>query len=140
MAVKTCPCGVEFETKRAAAKYCSDRCRKRAQRSTGGKVIAFGTAQAPSGPAPVREPGPLEAAARAELEAVDRAGTLAGTVVLALARRVDAAGPLDTGSAFASLTKELRAALAAALEGVQKADDPIDELREQRDRRRRRAR
>jgi hypothetical protein len=40
-------------------------------------------------------------------------------VVLALARRIDQAGPDDTGSGFAALTKELRASLAAAVAGAE---------------------
>ncbi|MFI0897075.1 hypothetical protein [Streptomyces sp. NPDC020983] len=88
----------------------------------------------PSERAPER--GPLESAALAELEAVGRAETLAGGVVLALARRIDQAGPDDTGSGFAALTKELRASLAAAVAGAEQSDD-IDRLRRQREEKRR---
>jgi len=99
-------------------------------------VVAFGlvpTSQLPPEP----ERGPLETAARAELAAVGRAETLAGGVVLALARRIDQAGPDDTGSGFAALTKELRASLAAAVAGAEEEDDPVDQVRKQRERKQR---
>lgn len=134
-------CGDPFEAQRKTAKYCSDRCRVQAQRRAGsdkgtGKVIAFGIAAVPPPAEQVRELGLLEAAALAELEAVGRAETLAGRVVLALARRIDQAGPDDTGSGFAALTKELRASLAAAVAGAEKADG-IDRVRQQREEKRR---
>jgi endogenous inhibitor of DNA gyrase (YacG/DUF329 family) len=131
-------CGDYFDAKRSTAKYCSDRCRVQAQRKgAGGTVVAFGVAQSPPAePRAAREAGPLETAARAELEAVGRAETLAGAQVLALARRLDAAGADETGSSYAALSKELRAALVVAVAGAEQAADPIDELRKQRDRKR----
>lgn len=130
-------CDASFEAKRRTAKYCSDRCRVQAQRKEkgplNGTVVAFGVTQVPRGEP---ESGPLETAALAELAAVDRAETLAGAVVLALARRLDAAGADDTGSSYAALSKELRAALVVAVAGAEQAADPIDELRKQRDRNR----
>lgn len=128
--VKSCPCGERFEAKRPSAKYCSDRCRKRAQRKPGGTVVAFGVVQAPpSEPEKPAGTGPLETAAHTELAAVDRAETMAGAVALTLARRIDHASAAETGSAFAALTKELRAAMTAAMAGAEQAADGIDELR-----------
>lgn len=117
---------------RRTAKYCSDRCRVQAQRSPDVPVAPVTALPQPPQPAG----GPLESAARAELEAVGRADALAGAVVLALARRIDSAGADDTGSAFAALTKELRAALASAVAGAEQAADPIDELRAHAERKR----
>jgi hypothetical protein len=133
-------CGDQFEAKRSTAKYCSNGCRVQAQRSAGsGKtkstVVAFGLASVP--PRGEREPGPLEASALAELESFGRAETLAGGVVLALARRLDQAGPMDTGSGFAALAKELRAAMAVALAGAEQEADPIDQVRKQREQKQR---
>lgn len=132
-------CGEPFDAKRKTAKYCSGKCRVQAQRGTdsgtdSGTVVAFGIlpATAPD-PPPVRGSVSLEAAARAELDAVGRAETLAGGVVLALARRIDSADD-DTGSGFAALTKELRAALAVAVAGAEQEDDPVDQVRKQRER------
>ncbi|MEU2339925.1 hypothetical protein ABZ608_41440 [Streptomyces sp. NPDC013172] len=97
--------------------------------------MAFGLAPRP--PSGEREPGPLEASARAELESFGRADTLAGGVVLALARRIDEAGPTDTGSGFAALAKELRSSMAVALAGAEQEADPIDQVRRQREQKRR---
>lgn len=141
-------CGKQFEAKRSTAKYCSNGCRVQAQRgaasgkaaNTGkdkGTVVAFGLAAVPPGDARSREPGPLEASARAELESFGRAETLAGGVVLALARRIDQAGPMDTGSGFAALAKELRAAMAVAVAGAEQEADPIDQVRGQREKKQR---
>lgn len=133
-------CGKPFDAKRRTAKYCSNEHRVQAQRgaATGtATVVALGVVPAPPDePRREREPGPLEAAARAELEAVGRAETLAGGLVLALARRIDQAGPEDTGSGIAALSKELRASLAAAVAGAETADD-IDQVRRQREEKRR---
>ena len=98
--------------------------------------MALGVAPPPPPDDRPRGPGPLESAALAELEAVGRAETLAGGVVLALARRIDQAGPDDTGSGFAALTKELRASLAAAVAGAETADE-VDKVRRQREEKRR---
>ena len=46
----TCACGVKFDARNPRAKFCSDRCRKRAQR--GGEVVAL--------PMPTREVPPAE--------------------------------------------------------------------------------
>ncbi|MEU0040235.1 hypothetical protein [Streptomyces sp. NPDC006333] len=134
-------CGELFDAKRSTAKYCSNEHRVQAQRGAGSgakssaKVVAFGLASVPQQGRP-REPGPLEAAAHAELESFGRAETLAGGVVLALARRIDDAGPTDTGSGFAALAKELRAAMAVALAGAEQEADPIDQVRKQREQKR----
>ncbi|CAG6392764.1 conserved hypothetical protein [Actinacidiphila cocklensis] len=133
-------CGNSFDAKRRTAKYCSGKCRVQAQRGSTGTtstVVAFGIVpQLPAEPEPERRAGPLETAAFQELDAVSRAETLAGGVVLALARRIDQAGPDDTGSSFAALTKELRAALAAAVAGAEQ-DDEIDRARKQMEAKRR---
>lgn len=122
-------CGRGFEAKRATAKFCSERCKKRAQRqgsrpSRDAKAVPA----ANEAVAPPRE-GPLLAAAISELSATGRMRTAGGVAALALANRIDQAGPLETGSAYAALVKEFRAALAAAMAGAEQAADPIDELR-----------
>ena len=73
-------------------------------------------------------------AARDELQAAGRLSTAAGAAVMMLARRIDSAGPLETGSAYAALVKEFRAAMAEAVANAEQEDDPIDELRLQRER------
>lgn len=130
---KSCAaCGAAFEAKRPGAKYCGDRCRKRAQRNPGLRA-------APVTPAAVEEDGPAPAgtcladAARSELAAAGRVETAAGQVVLALARRIDAATAQEMGSSLAALTKEFRAALTEAVADAVQAEDPVDELRAKRD-------
>ncbi|MEU8717489.1 hypothetical protein [Streptomyces sp. NPDC048663] len=138
-------CGEQFEAKRSTAKYCSNGCRVQAQRgaangkskSTRSTVVAFGLAAVPPDEDRPRRLGPLEQQAQAELESFGRAETLAGGVVLALARRIDQAGPADTGSGFAALAKELRAAMAVALAGAEQEADPIDQVRKQREQKQR---
>jgi hypothetical protein len=134
---KTCEvCPTEFEAKRASAKYCSEKCKKRAQRRPGG-VSAAKVLPLPGEPAsePAMSGGGLTGASTAELEAAGRLETAAGQAVLTLARRIDASGG-ETGSALASLVREHRAALAEAVRGAAKAADPLDELRARRERKR----
>lgn len=125
---KSCAsCGQEFEAKRAAAKTCSERCKKRAQRSP----------QAESSVVPMERPaestGRLEQAATAELESAGRLRSASGEAALALARRVDASQG-ETGSGVASLVREYRAAMAEALKDAETESDPLDEIRLRRER------
>lgn len=125
---KTCPgCGQTFETKRATAKCCSDRCRKRYQRG-GGQLVEQQFARAESG-----EPGPVELAAARELEEASRLHTPHGQAALVLARRLDCA-TADTGSSVAAVVRQLRDTMTSALAGAHPAADPVDELRRRRDR------
>jgi hypothetical protein len=119
-----CPAG--FEAKRPSAKYCSERCRKRAQRQPGG--VAATIPAVPAGAS-----GGLEAATLAELGMARRAGSAAGLAALALARRIDASDA-ETGAGLASLVREHRAALADAVKGGRAEVNPLDELRSRRER------
>jgi hypothetical protein len=125
-------CPTEFEAKRASAKYCSERCKKRAQRRPGGTK----TAEVLALPAePTRDPEGdwLAQATEAELRNAGRLSSAIGQAALALARRIDASGG-ETGSALASLVREHRATLAEAVKDAAKAADPLDELRNRRER------
>jgi hypothetical protein len=64
------------------------------------------------------------------LESAGRAETYLGACALALADRIDQATAV---MGYAALIKELRATMDAALAGVQRAADPLDELRARRD-------
>lgn len=75
-------------------------------------------------------PGLLEAAAIAELIAVGREATMAGAVAVHLARQLDRGG--HTGSQTASLSRELRASIGAAVAGGTPVDDALDDLQRQR--------
>jgi hypothetical protein len=129
-------CPAEFEAKRASARYCSERCRKRAQRSPGRK----GAAQAGQAPAPPAGPelGGLTAATEAKLAAAGRLDGPEGQAALILAARIDLSPfSAETGAAVAALVRQLHATLAQALAGAEEKGDPVeDELRAARERRR----
>lgn len=77
-----------------------------------------------------RDEPALVAAVRAQLDAADRAGTVEGLVALELAARI--VSPVTTGSAVATLTRELTEAMGRALAGVKAKDDPVDRFAERR--------
>lgn len=125
-------CGEIYEAKRSSSKYCSDRCKTRKAR---------GAPTEHADPVPLRpvdtpeaEIGPVEAETRRHLAEVDREASVLGQAALALARRLDYGR--DTGTALASLAKQLEATLGSATKGVASAADPLDELRARRDRKR----
>ena len=122
-------CGREYEAKRSTSQVCGSTCRTRKSRQ----------------PKPATNPGPAPAAApangaeladlvamtQARLAEVERDQTVLGSLALILAGRL-ASGAVDTGSSIASLSKELRATIAAATEGAQTESDLVDELEERR--------
>lgn len=117
MTVNCEACGQGFEAKRSTARFCSDTCRKRSERSSG----------AESGGRSFR-------AVYAELEAVGRLETADGQIALTLAEALDSGQ--TSGSAKAQLARELLAVRAKAMAGVKVADDPMDELKRLRDQKR----
>lgn len=120
-------CGEPFEAKRATALYCSGKCRKRAQRSRGPVAEAASS--------PPASDGDVAGAVREKLAAAKVDATPLGRAALVLARRIDTFGAIEPGAALASLTRELRATLDAALMKADAAEDPVDELAKQRNRR-----
>ena len=133
---KTCEvCPAEFEAKRASAKYCSERCKKRAQRRPGGTSAAK-VLPLPAGPTSESAPdltGSVAAATLVELEQAGRSDTAVGQAALALARRIDAAGA-ETGSSLAALARQHMATLAEAVKNAKVQEDDLDELRNRRER------
>lgn len=116
-------CGTSYEAKRATSRYCSALCRTRASRAGAAKA------------APVADgSGALVAAVARELEAAGRMDCSAGQRALHLAGLL-AAPTADSGSSKAALDKQLAAAMTQALDGVKRKADPLDELRERRERR-----
>lgn len=122
MSVKCEGCGVRFDAKRASRKWCSNRCRVRAQ--SGAKITPIAPKAAPALPAPVV--GVL-AATLAELVAAGQERSAAGQSALRLAERMDA-GSNDTGSSYAALAREHAARVEAAVAVGHRAGDPLDEL------------
>lgn len=127
--IRSCDvCTADYEAKRANSRFCSDSCRKRNQRSP---VKSTGK---PAEPGAEGASSSVLDATRVELERAQRVDTALGQQALEIARRMGS--PFETGSGVASLSRELRAVMSAALEGVQGALDPVDELRARRDRKR----
>lgn len=73
------------------------------------------------------------AAVRAELEAIGKGNTPGGAACLVLAARLDANE--DPGSAMAAMSKELRTTMHELSRSAPSVADPIDELRNRRERR-----
>jgi hypothetical protein len=69
---------------------------------------------------------------RAELIEGERLDTALGAQALEIAARMSS--PFETGSSIASLSRELRAVMNDALKNAKKVADPVDELRQRRDR------
>lgn len=130
-------CDVTFEAKRAAAKYHSERCKKRAQRSPAGAAVPRRGSPAKP-PAPVAVPGSLPvhpgliAATEAQLDAAGQLDSPAGQAALVLAARIEN-GEAETGNAVAAMVRQLHATLAEALKDAPAAADPVDELRARRE-------
>ena len=74
-------------------------------------------------------------AVTATLASIGKTDSALGASALVLAARLDAEGTADT--AVAAMTKELRATLAELTKDATAKGDPVDELRERRERRRR---
>lgn len=133
---KTCArCGAPFEAKSPRATFCKDACRKAASRA-GGRTV-------PNADVPDARPGAdtdadggadirravVDSTFR-ELADAKRLDSALGAAALLAAARLASSAPAETGSAFAALIREHRAALAAALVDADGAAvDPVDDLR-----------
>ncbi len=130
---RTCEvCGAGYAARRATAKYCSPKCRKRAADRREAERAAE---RAASAQVSVSRPGRTEPSTEfadriaAELEAAGRLDSVAGRQALLLARRLEDP-ETSFGSAAASLSKELREVLAEAMAGVAQVGDPIEAIRD----------
>lgn len=115
-------CGSLYQPLRKTSRYCSGRCRKRAQRSGVARPAATAEPRTPRA-----DPGNLHAAVLAELKEAQKDTTALGQACLALASRIDSGGA-ESGSAIAALTREFRASLDAALKVSAPAEDVFDEI------------
>jgi hypothetical protein len=130
-------CGTPYPAQRASSRYCSERCKKRAQRApatqrSGKRRQARPNAAVVPMPRPDVTAGVAESTRR-KLDEMGRLDTPLGQATMVLARRLDAPGG-DTGAGLASLAKQLAAMLAAATADARPADDLLTELRARRDR------
>lgn len=128
-------CSKSFSTTSRRARFCSVKCRTQATRAR-----AKGEPESVAKPKPQRKPkadapttGTLGAVI-AELTAAGRLDSSAGQAAVALARRIDDGA--ESSSGLASLTREMRAAMAEALSRVEASGDALDELRARREARR----
>lgn len=129
MRMQCAACSAEFEAKRKTAKFCSARCRVRANRQ-----LAPAREPAPQ-PVPVDPDAELWVATLAELTAAGRAASAPGVAALILARRIDAAAA-EPGGGLAALVKQHAVSLTEALKGGVAEVNPLDELRSRRERKR----
>lgn len=128
-------CGRAYEARRPSSKYCSDTCRKRAQRARGGTAWPGAKARKPAESTAGEQSSPLVASVIQELTDAGRLQSSAGQRALHLAHQL-AAPRMESGSGVAALDKQLAAAMAQALDGVARVADTLDELGARRARRR----
>lgn len=120
---KSCgDCGRLFEAKRKSAKYCSDLCRKRAQRR---RTPRSAEGRPPAG----NGPGPVERHVRADIAALVTSHPM-GEALAEMSYAL--AGLLDAGTdGAAAVNRELRANLVELSRlAVDEGDDLADELSE----------
>lgn len=136
MKVSCRECGKLFDAQTRARVFCGTACRKR---SSDRDIAARKNAEL----APVSSLSPPEnatappdpvlvATTRRELEEAGVADTVSGQIALRLAEKLSQPG--DTGSAMASLARQLSAAMSEALASGTKKADALDELAAWRDR------
>jgi len=122
-------CGRSYEAVRVTSRYCGPTCRQRSLRaSAAGLPLLAATLE------DHEAPSELERATIRELEAAGRLASVAGQIALLLAYRIGSRR--ESGAAVAALAKQFREAMDKALAGVDRAADPLDEIRARRDRKR----
>jgi hypothetical protein len=124
-------CRTRFEAKSTRARFCTDRCRKRAQR--GGAAPAKKAA-----PRKSRAMSGFEKATLAELRKLGAVDTMLGQQALTIAKRM--AGETETGSAVATLSREHSRLMAELAARKVAAADPVNEVQRRRDEKLARAR
>lgn len=120
-------CGQSYVAKRASSRYCSERCRKRAQRVPVVPVAPVTDISDRGGD----RVGQMEVTTVRELAAAGMLDSSLGAAALVLARRLDSV-TADTGSSIASMVREHRATLSAAVSAGVVVADPVDELNRKR--------
>jgi hypothetical protein len=128
-------CGKLFDAQTRARVFCGTACRKRssdrdiaARKSA--ELAPVSSISQPEAPAPTESA--LVATTRRELDEAGVADSVNGQIALRLAEKLSQPG--DTGSAMASLARQLSTAMADALASGTKKADALDELAAWRDR------
>lgn len=132
MKVSCKECGKLFDAQTRARVFCGTACRKR---SSDRDIAARKNAEmAPisSIAPPESVDSPLISTTRRELEEAGVTETVNGQIALRLAEKLSQPG--DTGSAMASLARQLATAMSDALASGTKKADALDELAAWRDR------
>lgn len=127
-------CGRSYEAKRKTSRYCGSLCRTRASRAGGSKPKIVGLPAPSPGDLAGESPGtPVPAgfvgSVQLELEQAGRLHTVLGQQAIVLAEQM--LRPINTGASVASLSKEFRAVMAAAMEGAKVEADPVTLLQEE---------
>jgi hypothetical protein len=123
-------CLVEYSTQRRTSRYCSERCKKRAQRGGLSAPQRIRVAALPSD-----VPSALVEAVTAELEHVGRLDSVWGVMALSLARALSSSSYVS-GAGVAALSKQLTAVMDVATRDTLVGSDPLDEVQRRRDRKR----
>lgn len=141
MRITCAACSTDFDARSSRARFCSAKCRYDAHYRRTKLGLPEGPT-APESPKPKRTRKPKAEAVPtgtlgavvAELTAAGRLDSSAGQAAVALARRIDDGA--ESSSGLASLTREMRAAMAEALSRAEATGDALDELRARREARR----
>lgn len=121
-------CGTEFQAGIRSACWCSERCRSAYRKRTGRSGVDK-TGQLGSHDPGDQAPSALVTSVTAELQAAGVLDTFAGQLAVTLAARLDRPGVAGASS----LSRELRSAMAAALDGRTPPADADDQDRDQAD-------
>lgn len=113
-------CGTAYLAKRTNSRFCKPACRVRANR----RPAKTGASEAASPVVPDR--GGLVSQVAADLMKAGVLDTIPGRAALALAYRIES--PMETGSAAASMTRELSRLVEEAKALAPKQQDAIDAL------------
>ena len=129
-------CGAAFTPQRSTAKYCSHLCRTKASQARqkapgGGTVVPLSKGSRPPGKPAKASAASAPAcsvteATRAQLG--DLASSVLGQTALVLAKRLD--DGTDTGSAMATMVKQLNALMASLPVDAGEAEDPVLKARQ----------
>jgi hypothetical protein len=128
-------CGRQYKAASPRSRYCGNTCRSRAHRAAGssrpeGNVRALRSAPPPpTSTTPPAERHGLAGSIETQLAKAGRLDTWQGQGALELAERIESGR--DTGSAIASLHRELRAAMTEALRGVGTPESAVTRHRDQ---------
>lgn len=123
-------CGEQYTAERKTSKYCGPTCRVRASRGATVRPIDSApsrkTKRSVATPQQIGDASSITETMKDELREADRLNTVLGQAALNLSLRIDSGR--DTGSAIASLTKEMRATYELAMRGITTGASPLDEL------------